>query len=293
MSDCCNAAAGPPSGRRRSQWCRPGPRPHVATMKVLLVRHGHSQMNDWQEDTFSHFDGTPPSEEKLEWMKGLAVADDHLTSKGQQQAAAFTAAYAPALAAIREAAGGRASALQIHCSIQNRPLETCFGIADATATPIVVRPDLHEIGASGPPVPGMVELAQHMEEAATDRIMKTAADLRAQHPLIDTGGIPQHGPVLENGSMMAAVTDPSGAHFPEIPSTEMYETGASVVQGPSGKLMALVSARVRVVAAWLKSVELHESVGEDGIIVVVSHGAFLGMLIAELIGESKSKSKSN
>jgi broad specificity phosphatase PhoE len=72
----------------------------------------------------------------------------------------------------------------------------------------------------------------------------------------------------------------------------MYETGASVVQGPSGKLMALVSARVRVVAAWLKSVELHESVGEDGIIVVVSHGAFLGMLIAELIGESKPKPKS-
>ena len=55
------------------------------------------------------------------------------------------------------------------------------------------------------------------------------------------------------------------------------------LQGPSGKMMALVSARVRVVAAWLKSAEIQDSVGDDGIIVVVSHGAFLGMLI-ELIG---------
>ena len=47
-------------------------------MKVLFVRHGHSQMNEWQEDTFSHFDGTPPSREGLEFMKSVAVADDHL-----------------------------------------------------------------------------------------------------------------------------------------------------------------------------------------------------------------------
>ena len=51
------------------------------------------------------------------------------------------------------------------------------------------------------------------------------------------------------------------------------------LQGPSGKMMALVSARVWVVAAWLKSAEIQDSVGDDGIIVVVSHGAFLGMLI--------------
>ena len=42
----------------------------------------------------------------------------------------------------------------------------------------------------------------------------------------------------------------------ELDDSFESETGASVVQGPSGKLMALVSARVRVVAAWLKSVEL-------------------------------------
>ena len=68
-----------------------------------------------------------------------------------------------------------------------------MGIADATDTPIVVRPDLHEIGASGPPVPGMIDLTYHMEKVGTDRIMKTAADLRGQHPLIDTSGVAQEG----------------------------------------------------------------------------------------------------
>ena len=44
--------------------------------------------------------------------------------------------------------------------------------------------------------------------------------------------------------------------------------------GPSGAMMTPVSARVRVVAAWLKSTPIQDSVGENGIIVV-SHGAFL------------------
>ena len=68
-----------------------------------------------------------------------------------------------------------------------------MGIAEATSTPIVVRPDLHEIGASGPPVPGMIDLTYHMEKVGNDRIMKTAADLRGQHALIDTSGVAQEG----------------------------------------------------------------------------------------------------
>ena len=83
--------------------------------------------------------------------------------------------------------------------------------------------------------------------------------------------------------MTAAREDVEGKIIPAVP-TDTNTKGSSLQTGPSGAMLENTGARVRQVVAWLRSAELQESVGEDGIALVLSHGGFLGMLVAELIG---------
>ena len=259
---------GPPATPPTQPAARPLPTPdpylrQPATMRLLFVRHGKSQMNVWTEAAFNHFDGSPPDEAQLAALLDKAVADDQLTDLGREQAQALADTYAAPLHAVREAAG-RDDAVQIHCSVMNRPLQTAFPLAEALGCPISVRGDLHEIGASGPQVPGMAELNAHMAAQGTDLILKTAADLRRQHRLIETSAVAQEGPVLKGGSMLAEIVDVDGTVVPEVQWNEQFDEASGMRSGPGGKMLENVAARARVVARWLRSEELQASVGDDG-----------------------------
>ena len=127
-----------------------------------------------------------------------------------------------------------------------RACETALAISSAVpGCKVEVHPLLYEVGGiyRSSPKP---QLSRGISFSASAGCGMTRQDFASSFPMFDVSRLPQDGPWNEDKG---------------------YESTNESIQ------------RAADIANWLHSKELHQEVGEDGMVVLVSHADFLALLL--------------
>ena len=167
-------------------------------MRLVIVRHGQSSNNaayarHASAAAAAASGGGQPATESTRsvWEYEGRVPDPPLTDLGLRQAAALGAAVA----------AGRAGFTPTHLysSLTTRAVQTARPLAEATGLPVVLRPDLHEVGG-----------IHHFDPATGTRHARQGATLRALRAA-NPAVVPGHGVMAGEDEPWDGGLEPSDA----------------------------------------------------------------------------------